>query len=64
VIELGLRSELRQENEDAAAVLAKILQFADWDENYLIYCDFHGLAIYLCAKIERYWKDGCTRAFS
>ena len=34
VIELGLKSEMRQENEDAAEVLIKLLRYADWDDTY------------------------------
>ena len=51
VIELGLRSELRQENEDAAGVLIKILRHADWDNTHQIYLNFYGLAILLCSKL-------------
>ena len=64
VIELGLKSEMRQENEDAAAVLTKIVRNADWDDNYQIYTSFHGLMIFLCNIIERYYKNGTTRVYS
>lgn len=55
---------MRQENEDASAVLVKLLELADWDDTYDIYQDFHGLALYLCTKIERYSKNGVTRPFT
>jgi hypothetical protein len=64
VVELGLKSELRQENEDAAAVLSKILEAADWDDSFEVYKECYGLAVYLCGKIERYCKEGSTRAFT
>lgn len=55
---------MRQENEDAAAVLTKIVRNADWDDNYQIYTCFHGLMIFLCNIIERYYKNGTTRVYS
>lgn len=55
---------MRQENEDAAAVLTKIVRNADWDDNYQIYTNFHGLMIFLCNIIERYYKNGTTRVYS
>lgn len=45
-------------------MLVKLLEMADWDDSYQIYQDFHGLALYLCTKIERYYKNGVTRPFT
>lgn len=45
-------------------MLNKILSNADWDDTYCIYLNFHGLAIYLCSIIERYYKAGSTNTYS
>jgi hypothetical protein len=34
VIEAGLKSELKAEGEEAAGVLGKLLQKADWDDTF------------------------------
>jgi hypothetical protein len=34
VIELGLKSELKNESDQAAEILVKILLVADWDDAY------------------------------
>ena len=57
VIEMGLKSELKSESEDAACTLQKVLLKADYDDAFEVYSKFYGLMSYLCTKIERYWKD-------
>lgn len=56
VIELGLKSELKSQAEEAAFVLTKILAYSDWDDTSQLYHHAHGLMVFLCSKIQRYYK--------
>lgn len=51
VIELGLRSELKYESEEAARLLQQMMEPGDWDDSYSIYDKAQGLMIYLCTKV-------------
>ena len=64
VIEIGLRSHVKNESENAACTLQRLLFSADWDDTFELYDQFHGLMTLLCVQIEKYWHEEATTKFN